>query len=217
MKYYSADSTDNIDVIGHYPQTRSMLAYNPDGENSFRKVRWNEFADFVPQYKVEIHPEANVTNFLERSPLPFGFLIDELFLEVLKSHKLPDYRAYKVEVFHNNKSLEYYWFHFVFDMWHYLEKDLSRVIVYQKISGKTLTEHSFESRDNLASLKKSLNFEKGMQIKEVVFDESAAEFDLLAITDFFHIPLISQRLKDDLHLAGLNGFETQEYDRIKFL
>lgn len=216
MNYFIIGPSDDIKAIGNYPQTRSHSGYNPNSENSFKNVYWDEFPNFTPYYEVEIEPKAKPTNFINRTPLQFGFLIDSKFLNVLKKHKLPPYKCYEVPVYFRNEKLQYYWFHFIYDMWRFINPLKSKACLYNKISGRIIEEISFMSKEELTSLKKSLNFERGLFLKEVVFKSESDITDIVEITHAFHIPLISEKLKNSLESEKLTGFEAKLFDKVSF-
>lgn len=216
MKYYTINSSTESNVIGYYPQTNSRLAHNLNTNNSYRNVFWDEFPGFLPDFEIDINSESKPTNFLDRSPLIFGFLIDLDFKNILESHNLPPHRFYPVKVFYKGQLLNYYWFHFIYDMWQFVNTQKSKIEWIQKVSGKTIKEFSFDSKEHIKSLKKEVTFEEGMILKEVVFDTNFMNEDIIKITDTFYIPLISEKLKNALTKAGMTGFETREFDRIRF-
>ncbi|MGD1847290.1 MAG: hypothetical protein ACFB10_18015 [Salibacteraceae bacterium] len=214
MNYYTISASDDPKTIGNYPQTEGRLAFNPTVAHSFTQVFWDEFPDFDPLFEINLSKKAQPTNFINRSPLSFGFLVDEAFLSILESHRMPPFKAYPVKVFQNEEALPYYWFHIIFDMWHYLNAEASQVNEIRKVGYKVIQSHSFGSPSDLKALKKGLNFEKGLLLKEAVFRPETKNFDLIEITDQFYIPLISERLKDALEKANMTGFGTKSFDRI---
>lgn len=144
-------------------------------------------------------------------------MIDELFLQILLRHNLPPFRYYEVKVFHNDNILTYYWFHFIFDMWNNIDLKYSQISIVNRSSKKEEEVHSFISLDNLSIIKQRLNHERGMYLKEVVFKKSVTSLDLIELTNFFYIPLVSEKLKESLEKEGMNGFKTKKFDKVSFI
>lgn len=55
MKYYSIDGSNEVEVIGHYPQTEriSQLGFHVDAFNSERNVKENQSPEFEPNYRID--------------------------------------------------------------------------------------------------------------------------------------------------------------------
>ena len=65
MKYYRINSDyDNLEVIGHYPQTSLKKGYNPSLPDSHWAVEPHSFPNFIPNLELELHKDANATDYL---------------------------------------------------------------------------------------------------------------------------------------------------------
>jgi hypothetical protein len=103
MKFYNLGHSSNLEVIGHYPQTKLMDNYNPTLENSHRNVQWDKLSDLNPLYGLEMYESSLPTDIIDRASLAFGLVVSEKLKMVLKSLNLPPHRFYPIRVIHQKK------------------------------------------------------------------------------------------------------------------
>lgn len=123
--YYIYSFSDDLNVIGYYPQVSLRQGYNPRLAESHWQVKRDEFPDFIPNLELELHRKAIPTDYLHFSDLN-GIIVSDKFKEILKLHNLPKHEFYPIKIYYNNTLLKYYWFHYLIDdFWNLLNKDKS--------------------------------------------------------------------------------------------
>jgi len=95
-----AHSTE-LSVIGEYLQCSPKRGVDPEGENGYRMVRWNEFPDFVPYVELVLNSKAKWTDIL-LSIVSHGFIINNRVKSILEGHNLPSRAFYPVKVHSGN-------------------------------------------------------------------------------------------------------------------
>ena len=77
MKYYSIGITEDLNLIGSYPQIEKEDDYNLSLSNSYWNVTWERSPDFIPNYKIRINDKAKITNLLSNLSGFYGLTVDE--------------------------------------------------------------------------------------------------------------------------------------------
>ncbi len=132
MRYYSIGVSDDLKVIGYYPQLKFKKGYNPGLPEGYYNLPIHHFPDFVPNLEYELHKNASPVHILPPYPGRFAFIIDEKVKNILKEHCLPPHAFYPTTVFHNDEVLQYYWFHYIpNDFWELIDNRNSFAYVYQ--------------------------------------------------------------------------------------
>ena len=87
MKFYYLSESREIAQIGHYPQTMRTKnkGYHVDAVNSERRVLKDSFPEFNPSYGLDLHTNSKNTDVLDKSTLPFGYVISNRLKEILKN------------------------------------------------------------------------------------------------------------------------------------
>ena len=136
MKYFEIDwDYDNLDVIGHYPQTSLKKGYNPRLPDSHRQVKPHSFPDFIPNLELELHDKAYPTDYIQKF-VSFGMVVNTKFKNILKQFKLPPHAFYPIKVYHKGALLEYFWFHYAInDFFSWLDKEESKALIYDDKNG----------------------------------------------------------------------------------
>lgn len=214
MKYYTFFNTDELNVIGEYPQIEKSEKYNLSSPYSYWNVFWNKFPEFEPIYSVKIRNNAVATNLLHSLPGFKGLTIDDELKDLLCKFKLPPHRFYPVEVVHHNKQLKYYWFHFIDSFINYVDFEKTTFELFQKWPFTILKEFNVSSVDQLHKLEGELNFEKDIQIKKLVLLDTFPKYDILSLGNITPLILISEELKKTLEESKLQGFGFKEYKQL---
>lgn len=215
MKYYYIEETRDIDVIGHYPQTMrtNENGYNVDADNSERKVLYDFFPNFEPNYGLDLHPKSVSTDVLDKSTLPFGFVVSQKLKDILHEFKLPPHRFYPVNVYGTNKR--YYWFHQITGIWNYIDFDSTKIEVFHKFKFNVEEVKSFHSFNEIKEFEKTLPRQNALRIGSIVLQENFPNYDLFDITWITWVTIISERLKQRLLEANISGFGIALYNKIQ--
>lgn len=212
MKYYTFFNTSELTIIGEYPQIEKLENYNLSSPDSYWNVLWNKFPEFEPIYGVKIRKKAIATNLLHVLPGFQGFIMDEELKELISKFKLPPHRFYSVDVIHNNKQLKYYWFHFIDSFLNHVDFEKTTFVLFQKWPFTILKEFRVSSVDELHRLEGELNFEKEIQIKQLVLLNSFPNYDIISLRNITPLILVSEVLKKSLEASKLTGFDFREYE-----
>ncbi|MGQ3678384.1 imm11 family protein [Tenacibaculum discolor] len=216
MKYYSINwDYDNIDVIGDYPQVTLRKGFNPGPPHGFWEVQHYEFPKFIPELELDLNQKAKPTNYLE-DYTSFGMIINENFKEILKQFNLPKYAFYPIKVYHKGELLDYYWFHYIADIWEYINIEKSSLEVYKKFEFEIDKVIPMPSKlSEFKVIKKSLPRQKELMIHKIVFKDNFPKYDVFNLSQLGYPPnLISERLLNTLQEAGMTGFVTIPFDKI---
>lgn len=218
MKYYSIGQSNEIEVIGHYPQTErtSQSGFHVDAFNSERNVKPNEFPEFEPNYGIDIHPNAIETDLLDKTVcLEFGMVVNEKLKLVLEEYNLPPHRFYSIETF--NSSNQYFWFHYITDFDKYIDFENTIIERFNIFDLEVIEELKFENFADLTSQKKRsvLEIGKPLRYNTISLIKGFPDYDLFEVNGAQNFTLISQRLKDRLESEKITGFEYLEFNKIK--
>lgn len=217
MRYFSIGSTYNLEVIGHYPQTDFRDGYNPTLSDSHWQVKKNEFPDFVPNFELELHDTAIPTDLIDGIGGYHGLLISSKFKDVLQKYVLPSHHFYPIKVYHKNKLLNYFWFHYlVQDIWNGINLKESEIRI-QHSSNKDnmvilpLIDKSYVKYLNDYFLNKH---EFNLLPEKIVLNKNFKSLDVIDIDFLYSYPLISNELRKTLLEEGLTGFELKLYKKL---
>ena len=218
MKYYSIDNSDNLKVIGHYPQTEFKKGFNHGTSNSYKNVNPHQFPAFDPCLDITLHKKAIATDYIGKVGVNFGWFVNEKFKVVLEQFNLPPHRFYPIKVYHRAELLDYYWFHFVVtDFWDFLDREKSKAVIYDD-------KKNFEAIKDLdlnlnpEDYKKleyfELPYHQNLRWEKIVFKNTYPKYDLYRTLSFGMKIFLSENLVNALNEAGLTGFETKPFDKV---
>ncbi len=211
MRYYTIFKSNELNVIGEYPQVQKIEDYNLSLPNSYHNVFWDKFPDFEPNYEIKIKDKATPTNLLHSLSGFVGLTVDEKLKTLLERFNLPPTQFYPIEVLYKNEYLRYYWFHFVNSFLDYIDFEKTTFERFQKSKFKILEEFKVSSMEEFHRLKKELNFEKGIRLKKLVLTNSFPNYDVINLRNITPLTLVSEKLKKELEKSDFNGFEFSEY------
>ncbi len=219
MKFYYLNLTEEIEEIGHYPQTErtKRKGYHVEAFNSERKVDPKVFPEFNPKYGLDLNQKSKETDFLDRATLDFGFVISEKIKDILAEFILPPHRFYPIDVFDSN--YQYYWFHFISEMEKYIDFKNTEMEIFDVLEQKVLETKTLNSYDQFLSLNKELVLKVGktLRYKKVVLKSSFPKYDLFEINGAQSLTLISENLKGSFEEKKVTGIEFLEYDKLNVL
>lgn len=218
MKYFSISPTNDLEVIGHYPQTDFSDNYNPTLPESHWQVKFNEFPDFKPNYKLDIHPKAIPTNLISGTGGYLGLLIDFELKQLLEQHNLPQCHFYRIDVQHNNKLLNYYWLHYVMDdVWKNIELESSEIRIQHLSNSNNYVVLPMINKDYMTHLHNYFlnNHEFHIIPEKIILKNKIKELDIIDLSFLHSKPLISYRLKKAIEEQGMNGYGLKLFKPIR--
>ena len=218
MKYYSIGRSNEIEVIGHYPQTErtSQSGCHVDAFNSERNVKANQFPEFEPNYGIDIHPNAIETDLLDKTVcLEFGMVVSEKLKLILSDFKLPPHKFYPVKTF--NSSKQYYWFHYITDFEKYIDFKDTIVERFNLIGLEVIEELKFKSSHDLYLEKRKsiMDIGKPVRYKTITLLKDFPNYDLFEVKGAQNFTLITEQLREILIKEKITGFEFLEFDKIE--
>lgn len=214
MKYYKIEMTDNQKVIGHYPQAKYEEGYNPRKEGIF-SIKQNRFPDFTPRLDLRLHQESIITDYLDSSLVPFGMIVSEKMKFILEKTKLPKHKFYPINVFQEDLSFTYYWFHFIIDdFWDCIDKD--------KSYGKVLRiDDNFSLKRTIPAIsieenRKEMLTREAKTIKKIgiiVMNDKFPKYDIYKTAFIEHKDLISESFKKLIKENSITGMEIKPFEK----
>ncbi len=215
MKYYIINETDDLSVIGNYPQTNLNENFIYDSDKSFINVLYNEIFSGIPEIKVDITLGAKKTNFLDKASLPFGILIDLKFKNILDNVRLPmKHKYYPLNVGFKGDEIEYYWVHYILDLDRYLNKDNSFVNICD-YDFNVIKSVPLSMIKDMKMFENSLSTEYTLLIGELHFKSVIKNYDIFDIPLLGVRTIISDRLKQLLEKNNITGYELTPFDEMK--
>lgn len=212
MKYYSIGRSDDLKVIGHYPQTLIKEDYNPSLPNGHWNLYPNEFANFELSYELELNSKAMPTNYLHGHTNNFGMIVDLKFKKILEQFNLPAHRFYPIKVDHKGNLLEYYWFHYIIDIWQYVNIEASSALIMKKFDFEIEKIIPIPDLKTIHEFKENLSFEQELMLNKLVLK---TDYDVIKINKVQFVPeLFSEPLLNALQDAGMTGFTAKHINKI---
>ncbi len=218
MIFYNISHTNELDIIGFYPQTKEVKSsqYNIDKINAAEKVVESSFPSYNPNYGLELDRKSKETDVIDRGGLEFGFVISENLKIILEEYKLPPHRFYPIDVY--NASKKYYWFHYITDFKSFFDVKNSELEIFDIFELKVISTVKFNSYAELISMNRDLVLQMGKTLRYnlIKLKSSFPNYDLFEIQGVKHFTLISEELKQRLNNEKITGLEYLEYDKINF-
>lgn len=212
MRYFSINSTQDLRIIRHYPQTHFRKGYNPTLPNAHRNIKNNKFPDFLPELELEINSKAIPTNLIDKIGASFGLIVDKDLKEILELYKLPPHRFYPIKVYHNEKLMDYYWFHFIVpDIWSKINFKDSEIRIQHSFNVQNFVVLPMVDKNYVKylNLHFSRNINFNVKPEKIILNNKFENYDIINL-DFLHYPtLISNKLKKTMEAEGITGFETK--------
>ncbi|RAV28332.1 hypothetical protein [Sinomicrobium soli] len=218
MRYYSIGVSDDLKIIGYYPQLKFKEGYNPSLPEGYYNLPIHHFPDFVPNLEYELHKDASPVNILPPYPGRFAFIIDEKVKNILEKHCLPPHTFYPTKVFHNDKVLQYYWFHYIpNDFWELIDNKNSFAYVYQikKATFTKIMEIPIISKEQILNEQKKYTGLTPISLGKLKMSVEFCKYDFY-LTGAFNHTIISERLKKALEENNVSGYKAKLFDKISF-
>ncbi|WP_440879779.1 imm11 family protein [Tenacibaculum sp. C7A-26P2] len=218
MKYYSISwDYDNLEVIGHYPQTSLKKGYNPSLPDSHWAVEPHSFPNFIPNLELELHKDANATDYLHFGDIS-GIIVSGKFRAILKKINLPPHAFYPIKVYLKGTLLEYFWFHYAInDFFSWLDKEESKAIIYDDKNGvyKVISELNLSlSLEEIEKINQKLPWHQRMKWEKIIFKKEFPKYDVYKTRGLDLKNFISERLLNALLDTGMTGFTSKPIENI---
>lgn len=216
MIYYNIGRTNELDVIGQYPQTKEVTSskYHIDNIDSAVKVNPNYFPDFKPKYGLELLSKSIATDVIDKGSLEFGFIVSEKLKKLLSDFNLPPHKFHSIDVY--NVNTQYYWFQFVTDFESFFDVENSEVEIFDIFKQEVTKVITFNSLQEIIELNRKLVLQIGktMRYKSIRLKRDFPHFDLFEIKGAKNFTLITDTLKRELESQNITGLEYLRYDKI---
>ena len=216
MAFYLIGSLSSEDEIGQYPQTirTKKAGYHIDSEASEKNVKQGSFPDFQPRYGLDLQTNSVETDILDRGSLDFGMVVSEKLKNILHDYNLPDHRFYPIDVY--GTQLQYYWFHYITNLYQFVQFDLSEFEIFDVINQKIIEEVKFDSITELKEIRNDLVMRIGMtlRIKNIKLADSFPQYDLFDFTVPSSFTLVSDTLKNRLLNDKITGIVFNDFHSI---
>ncbi|CAL2107152.1 conserved hypothetical protein [Tenacibaculum sp. 190524A02b] len=215
MKYYTIDwDYEDLNVIGNYPQVTIKDGYNPSLPEGHWQVKPHHFPNFIPNLELELHKNANPTDLIEKH-VNFGMMINQKFKNIIEKFKLPPHAFYPVKVYHKGEVLKYYWFHYIVDIWKYIDQKKSTIQVYKKFEFEIEDIIPISNIRNIEEFEKSLPRQKELRVNKIYFNNSFPNYDIIKVSKIGYFEsIISESLLTLLESSGTTGFKAKLFDKI---
>ncbi len=216
MKYFTLSISDDLKVIGYYPQLKFKKGYDPSLSNGYYCVKKDEFPNFIPDYELELNKKAKATNILPLYPEGKGLLVDEKVKQILKTHYLPPHAFYPMKLHYKGSILDYYWFHFIpNDFWKLLDTNNSyaEVVKIKKGQVSLIKKIKITSLGQIQKEKKQYTGRTPIRLGELKMSFEFSKYDFYKTGAFSHI-IVSQKLKDTLEKNNITGYTAKLFNKI---
>ena len=140
------------------------------------------------KYGIRIHKTKDVPNFMFLKELPFGYVVSNKLKNILKKHHLPAYQFYPIPILKDEQIIQYYWLHWIFDFWYYVDTEKSQL------------QKQYENQE--VFLKKEISF------KTLVFKKDFPKYDIFNVDNsekgiFFSEKLVNRMNENKLLISTL--------------
>ena len=219
MEYYILDNATTRKQVGRFFQTNGLVdGYNENALNSMTKVKADEFPNFIPDLRFELHEKAKLTDIVSAGNIiTRGFLINEKVKTIFEICKLPAHKYYDATLNVKGTIHKYYWLHLLYndiDGIDYINSSFYATYAFNKMEGIPLKS----TDDYWAKQEAYVNEEKILTIRaeRIKLLSTFGKFDMIT----FLCPLlrmvgnifISSDLKDKLEKEKITGIDIESQD-----
>ncbi|MFM9943746.1 MAG: hypothetical protein ACKVQB_00795 [Bacteroidia bacterium] len=210
MKYYSFGVTNELNIIGFYPQTQRAKGFHVD-EYNFPS---DSFPEFEPKFGLELNSKSIATDILDKSPLDFGQVVNDKLKSILEQFNLPPHKFYSIDV--HGSTTRYFWFHYITNFGNFIDFKMTEIEIYHSTELYLLDTVKFNSYNELMDYKRSIIMQRGKATRfgKIFLKDTFPNYDLFEISGASYSTIISEKLKLKLEMEDITGFETLEYNRI---
>lgn len=216
MIYYNIGRTNELDVIGQYPQTKEVTSskYHIDNIDSAVKVNSDHFPDFKPKYGLELLPKSIATDVIDKGSLEFGFVVSEKLKRLLSDFNLPPHKFHPIDVYKVNT--QYYWLQFLTDFESFFDVKNSEIEIFDIFKQEVIEVVTFNSIQEIIESNRNLVLQIGktMRYKSIRLKRNFPQFDLFEVKGAKNFTLITETLKKEFESQNITGLEYLKYDKV---
>ncbi|MCV9931831.1 hypothetical protein OIU80_06000 [Flavobacterium sp. LS1R47] len=215
MKYFNLTTSNDLDVIGYYPQvsnTENNLFGSPF---SPKRINYGEIPEEIPYLGLQFNKDAKMTDLLATYNPYFGFLVSEKFKNIASNFHLPPHKFYPIKIVREDYLLDYFWFNFYDDLFNFIDLKKSTIEIYHKFNFNVLDAVSVGNKENFEKINSNLDFEKSIRLKELFLDNNFPKYDIMTNNIIGSGSFISEILMDSLNKNNITGFLATPSDIIK--
>jgi len=216
MKYYNLTTSNDLDIIGYYPQvsnTENNLFGSPFAP---KRINYGEIPEEIPYLELQFNKDAKITDLLGTYNPYFGFLVSEKLQKVISNFNLPPHKFYPIKIVREGHLLTYFWFNFYDDLFKYIDLKKSTIEIYHKFNFNVLDTVSIDSEENLKKINSNLDFEKSTRLRELFFNMNFPNYDIVTNNIIGSGNFISEILRDSLNENNITGFLATPAGIIKY-
>jgi len=215
MKFFSINCSDELKEIGYHPQTEiEPESFGFLSIGSTNEVRRNVLRDDNVRINLLINEKSKVTDYLYNSSITFGFVVSSRLKKIIETCSLPPHRFYPVTAIHKGQYLDYFWFHYMVDIYQHVDLMASSITIFHKFNFNIIDKIKIESIEKVKKIKSLLPFDQAMKFNEIILRKGFPGYDVFDLTGVQFIPIVSERFLDKLQKNLVTGFESQEYNQI---
>ena len=223
--YYKLTNAFTRKQVGFQFQTNGYIdGYDIHGPNSRIHLTYDEFPNFVPDLRFELHPKSKLTDIVDASNISAqGFLINEKVKSIFEQCLLPEHRYYEASLLnHDGEILPYYWLHIISNDYGLIDFKASEFRISKNLFKDDLTKQ--------CELVEVINIEDFCNKDHLFFKEDKYVIpDVLRLHDveqhdllfFRYIDInsvfISEKLANMLKKAKVTGIDITEYPDLQNL
>lgn len=207
MKYYTLTTTDDLEIIGSYPQVSNTDKNLFGSPFSTKKVIYGEIPEEIPYLEVALDSKANKTDLLNSFNPSFGILVSEKFRATVEGFKIQHHRFYPIKLIENGEYVNgYYWFYCYENMFQYIDMKKSEFSI-QKNGKEIICSFHSEAFYNEKKTECLWDFEATFKIKKIHFLKTFPNYDFF---EFENRISISKDLINEFEKKNVTGFEFSE-------
>lgn len=189
MKYYTINWDDNLKNVGYHPQTEIKRLNEVSTLYNHYDVEYNSFPDFIPNLELELHKKAKQTDYLNAFSISFGMIINDKFKSILEDFNLPSHAFYPIKVHQEKSVFKYYWFHYIVDLWKYIDVQKSFLQVYKKFEFEVEKVIPIPKKpEEIEVIKSSLPRQKELMIHKIIFKDTFPKYDVFNLPQLGYSP-----------------------------
>lgn len=213
MKYFNLNISDNLDIIGVYPQISNTEKNIFGSPFSNRKVNYGDIPEEIPYLELEFNKNAKITDVLGTYNPYFGLIVSHKFKNIVSSFNLPNHRFYKANIIYQKDLLNYYWLNFHDDLRKYIDFSMTEIEIYNKFSFKILDTFILNSEATLDEVNLNLGIDESIRLKKISLKKGFPKYDIMTNNILgYGSNLISIKLMNSIKDSGITGFKFSELD-----
>lgn len=217
MRYFRVKNSRNRKIVGFPYQTNGYISgYDVKSPNSRTNLNYDEFPDFVPDLRFELHEKSKLTDVVDASNISaIGFLVNEKVKCIFDEFNFPTHRYYNASILdHKGNVLPYYWMHIISNGYSLVdfEKSVFRKSSFPlKVTATKSDEKIWvEDIEDLRTQKINLFKEDKYIVADILEINNFPKYDVLHFRDICGFVYISEVLVNKINENKITGFDIVE-------